>query len=78
MFDHKVGVSQRQAAKKFNCSKQHVNKTFKKWQKLIQEKKWQFQNVLTSKQQFLELSVVDCVRNSKIVNQSLMMSLISR
>ena len=28
MFDHKDGVSQRQAAKKFNCTQQHINKIF--------------------------------------------------
>ena len=51
MFYHKDGVSQRQAAKKFNCTQQHISKTLKKRQKLNQEKKRQFQNVLTSKKQ---------------------------
>ena len=39
MFDHKDGVSQRQAAKKFNCTQQRISKTLKKEQILNQEKK---------------------------------------
>ena len=41
MFHHKDGVSQRQGAKKFNCTQQHISKTLKKKkrQQLNQEKK---------------------------------------
>ena len=39
MFDHKDGVSQRQAAKKFNCTQQHISKTLKKRTNIKSRKK---------------------------------------
>ena len=39
MFDHKDGVSQRQGAKKFNCTQQHICKTLKKRTNIKSRKK---------------------------------------
>ena len=39
MFDHKDGVSQQLAAKKFKCTQQHISKTFKKKTNIKSRKK---------------------------------------
>ena len=38
MFDHKDRVSQRQVAKKFDCTQQHISKTLKKKKTKIKRK----------------------------------------
>ena len=39
IFDHKDGVSQRQTAKKFNCTQQHISKTLKRRTNIKSRKK---------------------------------------
>lgn len=49
MFDNKCGISQRQAARKFQCSQSYISKTLKHKTKIVKRKKREYRNAQTRK-----------------------------